>query len=195
MIVTEIEPYTRTKFKVYLDGKFAFVLYKGELSRYGIRKEGEISAGIVEKIETEVVLKRAKLRAMHLLADMDRTEAALREKLKQGCYTQEMIDRAVDYVKSSDTLTMPAMQRISSGAGRAQRAEKRSGQRSCRKACQPSWQSRPLRVVMKTEEKKKLSAVYSGKKGNDPMTAEESEKQRIYGYLQEKVLNMKPSVK
>ena len=51
MIVTEIEPYTRTKFKVYLDGKFAFVLYKGELSRYGIRKEGEISAGIVEKIE------------------------------------------------------------------------------------------------------------------------------------------------
>ena len=100
MIVTEIEPYTRTKFKVYLDGKFAFVLYKGELSRYGIRKEEEISAGIVEKIEAEVVLKRAKLRAMHLLADMDRTEAALREKLKQGCYTQEMIDRAVDYVKS-----------------------------------------------------------------------------------------------
>ena len=83
-----------------MDGKFAFVLYKGELSRYGIRKEGEKSAGIVEKIETEVVLKRAKLRAMHLLADMDRTEAALREKLKQGCYTQEMIDRAVDYVKS-----------------------------------------------------------------------------------------------
>ena len=100
MIVTEIEPYTRTKFKVYLDGKFAFVLYKGELSRYGIRKEEEISAGIVEKIEAEVVLKRAKLRAMHLLADMDRTEAALREKLKQGCYTQNMIDRAIDYVKS-----------------------------------------------------------------------------------------------
>ena len=37
---------------------------------------------------------------MHLLADMDRTETALREKLKQGCYTQNMIDRAIDYVKS-----------------------------------------------------------------------------------------------
>ena len=100
MIVTEIEPYTKTKFKVYLDGKFAFVLYKGELSRYGIRRDEVITDGTVEKIETEVILKRAKLRAMHLLEDMDRTEAALREKLRQGCYTQEMIDRAVDYVKS-----------------------------------------------------------------------------------------------
>ena len=78
MIVTEIEPYTKTKFKVYLDGKFAFVLYKGELSRYGIRRDEVITAGTVEKIETEVVLKRAKLRAMHLLEDMDRTEATLR---------------------------------------------------------------------------------------------------------------------
>ena len=95
MIVTEIEPYTKTKFKVYLDGRFAFVLYKGELSRYGIRKEEEISDGTVEKIETEVILKRVKLRAMHLLEDMDRTEAALREKLRQGCYTQEMIDKTV----------------------------------------------------------------------------------------------------
>ena len=100
MIVTEIEPYTRTKFKVYLDGKFAFVLYKGELSRYGIRKEGEISAGIVEKIETEVVLKRAKLRAMHLLADMDRTEAGLREKLRQGLYPEDASEDAIRYVKS-----------------------------------------------------------------------------------------------
>ena len=36
MTVTRIEAVTKTKYKVYLDGKFAFVLYKGELSRYGI---------------------------------------------------------------------------------------------------------------------------------------------------------------
>ena len=35
----------------------------------------------------KVVIKRAKLRAMHLLEDMDRTESGLRDKLKQG-YTR-----------------------------------------------------------------------------------------------------------
>ena len=40
MIVTGIEEQTKTKFKVYLDGTFAFVLYKGELKRFGI-KQGE----------------------------------------------------------------------------------------------------------------------------------------------------------
>ena len=29
MTVTRVEPLTKTKFKVYLDGDFAFVLYKG----------------------------------------------------------------------------------------------------------------------------------------------------------------------
>ena len=38
MTVTKIEPLTKIKFKVYLDGSFAFVLYKGELSRFGIRR-------------------------------------------------------------------------------------------------------------------------------------------------------------
>ena len=40
MIVTGIEEQTKTKFKVYLDGTFAFVLYKDELKRFGI-KQGE----------------------------------------------------------------------------------------------------------------------------------------------------------
>ena len=75
MIVTKTEACTRTKYRVWLDGEFAFVLYKGELSRYGIREGEEIAGSTVEKIEQEVVLKRAKLYAMHLLEDMDRTES------------------------------------------------------------------------------------------------------------------------
>lgn len=37
MIVTKIEPCTKTKFKIYIDETFKFVLYKGEVSRFGIR--------------------------------------------------------------------------------------------------------------------------------------------------------------
>lgn len=41
MIVTKTEACTKTKYKIYLDGTFAFVLYKGEMKRFGIT-EGAI---------------------------------------------------------------------------------------------------------------------------------------------------------
>ncbi len=100
MTVTKIEPLTKIKFKVYLDGSFAFVLYKGELSRFGIKAGAEISEETAERIRRDVVFKRAKLRAMHLLEDMDRTEAGLREKLRQGLYPEDAAEEAVRYVKS-----------------------------------------------------------------------------------------------
>lgn len=100
MIVTQIVSVTKTKFKVYVDEQFAFVLYKGELSRYRIQEGKELSQDKIEEIQLEVVLKRAKLRAMHLLNRMDRTEEQLRLKLKQGLYTDEIIDKAIEYVKS-----------------------------------------------------------------------------------------------
>ena len=73
MIVTKIEPCTKTKFKIYIDETFKFVLYKGEVSRFGIRIGEEIPPETEEKIRTEVLLKRAKLRAMHLLEDMEQS--------------------------------------------------------------------------------------------------------------------------
>lgn len=100
MTVTRIEPLTKIKFKIYLDGSFAFVLYKGELSRFGITAGAEISEETVERIREEVIFKRARLRAMHLLEDMDRTEAGLREKLRQGLYPEDASEDAIRYVKS-----------------------------------------------------------------------------------------------
>ena len=85
MTVTRIEPLTKIKFKIYLDGSFAFVLYKGELSRFGITAGAEISEETVERIRKEVIFKRARLRAMHLLEDMDRTEAGASGSLSGGC--------------------------------------------------------------------------------------------------------------
>ena len=70
MVVTRVEAVTKTKYKVYVDGQFAFILYKGELSRFHIAEDQELSQESYEKIRTEVILKRAKLRAMHLLNDM-----------------------------------------------------------------------------------------------------------------------------
>ena len=100
MKVTKLESVTKTKYKVYLDEQFAFVLYKGELSRYKVQEEAELSQEIVELIKTEVLIKRAKLRAMHLLNYMDRTEQQLRDRLKRDLYPEDIVELAVQYVKS-----------------------------------------------------------------------------------------------
>ena len=100
MKVTRLEPVTKTKYKVYLDEQFAFVLYKGELSRYKIKEDAEVSQELMEQIKNEVLVKRAKLRALHLLNYMDRTEQQLRDRLKRDLYPEDIVELAVEYVKS-----------------------------------------------------------------------------------------------
>lgn len=100
MIVTKLEAAAKTKYKVFLDHQFAFVLYKGELARYGICEGAEIEEGQAQEILSTVIQKRARLRAMHLLEAMDRTEEGLREKLRQGLYPAEAVEGAIEYVKS-----------------------------------------------------------------------------------------------
>ena len=100
MVVTKVEMMTKIKYKVYLDEQFAFVLYKGELSHYRISEGALLEEETVQEILQKVISKRAKLRAMHLLEDMDRSEAALREKLVQGLYPEEAIETAISYVRS-----------------------------------------------------------------------------------------------
>lgn len=100
MIVTKLEPMTKKKYKVYLEEQFAFVLYKGELSHYMIQEDRDLSQEVIEKIKSEILTKRAKLRAMHLLNRMDRTEEQLRTKLKQDLYPEDIVEEAIQYVKS-----------------------------------------------------------------------------------------------
>ena len=78
MIVTKVEPLSKTKYKIYLNHQFAFVLYKGELRSYKISDGRELSEEELDEIREKILLKRAKKRAMHLLEDMDRSEAGLR---------------------------------------------------------------------------------------------------------------------
>ncbi len=45
------------------------------------------------------ILEKAKLRALHLLEYMDRTEKNMRMKLQQGGYPQEAIDQTLGFLK------------------------------------------------------------------------------------------------
>ena len=100
MIVTGITSFAKNRYKVDLDGQFAFVLYKGELSRFSIQVGKELEGEELERIRTEVLLKRAKARALHLLNAAPRTERELLHKLKDNLYPEDVALQALAYVKS-----------------------------------------------------------------------------------------------
>lgn len=100
MIITDIIELTKAKSRIYLDGEFAFVLYKGELRLYHIVKGQELSEDDYGEIMHSVLPKRAKKRSLMLLQKKDYTEEELRRKLRDGEYPERIIDEAMEYVKS-----------------------------------------------------------------------------------------------
>lgn len=100
MTVTDIIPVTKSKFKIMLEGQFAFVLYRSELSHYKIGIGSELKKEEYEEIRTEIVLKRAERYALHLLTDMDRTKDQLIKKLQSSEYPEDIIEKTIAYVES-----------------------------------------------------------------------------------------------
>jgi len=102
MTVIKVESFSRGKnrYCVYLDNGFSFVLYKGELSQYGITEGVELSDEEYEDILKSIIIPRAKKRAMNLLQKMDRTESDVRNKLSESGYPIEAVDEAVAYLES-----------------------------------------------------------------------------------------------
>lgn len=100
MTVTGIVELDKRRNKVFLDGEFAFVLYKGELRDYKITMDAELGMEQYQEIMTELLPRRAKLRAMNLLTARAYTENKLRQKLKEGLYPEQIVEQAIEYVKS-----------------------------------------------------------------------------------------------
>jgi regulatory protein len=97
--ITDIVEFDKKRCKVFIDGEFSFLLYKGELRDFGIKTEANISDATYKEIMEGVLYKRCKLRAMNLLQKKDYTENQLRNKLAEGLYPCELIDDSISYVK------------------------------------------------------------------------------------------------
>ena len=99
MIITRIVPINNKRSEVYIDDRFAFVLYRGELRRYNIREHETLDENIYEDIINEVLCKRAFLRCLHLLDKRDYTESQIIRKLRDGGYPEKTIEYAVSKAK------------------------------------------------------------------------------------------------
>ena len=186
MIVTQIEAVSKTRSRVFLDGMFAFVLYKGELHKYQILEGKELKEEIVAEIRDEILLRRAKLRAMNLLKSKRYTEKQLLEKLLQGGYDEETAQKAVDYVKSYHYVDDAEY----AYAYAACHAEKKSCKEIINRLRQRGISEEEVVLAFQrleeageaADEKEAIRKLLV-KKHYNPQTADYQEKQRIYAYF------------
>jgi regulatory protein len=99
MIITRIEEIERSKFNIYIDEDYAFLLYQKDIDTYGLQEGSEISRLCYEKIMEDTVLRRVKQKALAILKFMDRSEQELRKKLSDAGYSEKVVDQAIVYVK------------------------------------------------------------------------------------------------
>lgn len=85
--------------RIRLDSGEAFVMYKKELRHLELEAGSSWTEEQYQELLEEILIPRAKKRAMHLLEKMDRTETQLREKLRQNEYPECAIEEAIAYVK------------------------------------------------------------------------------------------------
>ena len=183
MTVTKIEPVTKTRYKVYVDGQFAFVLYKGELSRYHIAEDSELEEKTYQSIRKEIILKRAKLRAMHLLNDMGRTESQLRTKLLRNDYPSDIVEEAIAYVKSFGYINDAEYTR----SFIENRKEKKSKKEIYAALCQKGLPKDLIETALEEcyADDDSIAAIEASvrKKKFDPKSTDYKEMQKMMGYL------------
>ena len=190
-IITAIEELDKKRCKIYLDGEFAFVLYKGELSIYGIQVNKELSREEYSKILGENLTKRAKKRALYLLQKKSYTEWKLREKLREGYYPSEVIDEAINYVKSYhyiDDLSFAKeyiffrKETLPKRILEEKLRQKGIGKEDLQKALEEFYDSREEEEELQMKQALKLLK----KRSYDKEIADPKEKQKLYAYLMRK---------
>lgn len=186
MVITKIEEISKNKFHIFIDNKFAFVLYKGELSHYHIEEGIEIKETLIHEIKQNVILKRAKLRAMHLLNDMDRTEGQLREKLKASHYPDDIIEGALNYVKSFGYVNDLQYAKRFIDSKKEKKSKKELYFLLCNKGLPKELIEEAFEDCYEREDSKIAIMELLRKKKYSPETASDKEKQKIFAYLMRK---------
>ena len=98
MEVLSLVKLTKGRAKICLDNGTDFVLYKKEYESYNIAEGAFLSESDYAEILSDIIIPRCKKRALHLLEKQDRSEKNLRDKLREGGYSSDVIDIAIDYI-------------------------------------------------------------------------------------------------
>lgn len=190
-IVTAVEKADAKRYRIFLDGEPAFLLYSGELKKYGIREGELLKEEDYEEICSVLLPARAKKRCLNLLQKRSYTEKKLREKLKEGGYPLESIEEAVAYVKSYHYIDDHSYAReyIFYHKEKETRRkleeklkEKGISQEILEEVFQEAYEDPGEEEQLQREQAKRLLK----KRGYDPDTADWKEQQKQYAFLMRK---------
>ncbi|MCI9142236.1 MAG: regulatory protein RecX [Lachnospiraceae bacterium] len=189
MKVTQIEEMSKSRVRVYIDEEFAFVLYKGELRSFHIREGEEIDLENYQEILTQLLPKRAKLRAMNLLKSREYTVKQLQDKLRTGGYPEEVIEEALEYVAGfhyTDDLRYAVgfIQEQAERRSRRRIEQDLLGRGIDRDTLEKAWSQWEEQGGEQNEQE--MIRALLAKKGFDPNEADLKERQRMYGFLMRK---------
>ena len=139
---------------------------------------------ITEKSEEELKdeVRRAKLRALHLLTAMDRTEAQLREKL-QASYCEEVVEAAIEYVKSFGYINDERYVRVYIESKSRTKSRKQIEQELIyKKGISKEAVQRGFEEAQTTDVSEVIRK-YMDKKKINPQTCEYEQKQKFFAYM------------
>ncbi len=179
--VEEITECKKGKYKVFLDNGTVWPLYRGEIRSRGLAPGTYLSKEEYDEILSEIIFVRAKKRALHLLERMDRTEAGLRDKLKQNEYPAEAIDEAVSYVKKYHYLDDARYAAAYVRSYQNTRSKRRIMADLLSKGISKANASRALECEYEADECEKIGKLLA-KKGYDENMRQE-ERRRVYAFL------------
>lgn len=186
MMITQITELDKKRIRIFLEEGNSFVLYRGEGRKYHLQEGSELSQELYEEIRSEILIKRARRRTMHLLEKMDRTESQLRSKLLQGFYPEDIIEDAIEYVKGFHYLDDVRYAQNYVRNQREKKSQKKIYIELVGKGIGKEIAAQALQEEYKQEEEQSLILKWVEKKNYSSEKADLKEKQRMYQFLMRK---------
>ena len=183
VVVISVEQLSKGKRRLHLDNGEVWVLYSGELRTCSLAEGTELTQMQYEQIRHDIIGKRAKKRAMHLLEKMDRTEQELRKKLLESEYPEDLAEEAIAYVKSFHYVDDA---RYADCYVRLRGAAKSRGKLLAelqQKGVDRELASQVLSEYESERDEQQMIRELMEKRHYDPETASLQEQRRMYGYL------------
>ena len=183
VVVVSVEQLSKGKRRLHLDNGEVWVLYSGEMRTCSLAEGTELTQMQYEQIRHDIIGKRAKKRAMHLLEKMDRTEQELRRKLLENEYPEDLAEEAIAYVKSFHYVDDA---RYADCYVRLRGAAKSRGKLLAelqQKGVDRELASQVLSEYESERDEQQMIRELMEKRHYDPETASLQEQRRMYGYL------------
>lgn len=182
ILVLSEEAMTKGKIRVRLDTGLTCILYRSEQRQINAYEGSSLTWEQYEILVHEILGKRATKRAMHLLEKMDRTEYKLREKLSEGGYPDEAIEDAIGYVKCYHYLDDERYARNYVFLAQDRKSRKKLSIELYQRGIKKELIDRILEEEYDADEEKQICQLLE-KRGFDPKTCSEKERQKLYQFL------------